>query len=146
MAISRPQIVAEARQWIGTPFQHQGRLRGVGVDCVGLVLCVMRDLGLGDWLEDFTNYPRQPVGDQVLLACRDRLQEIPFSVVRPGDVMVFRLPRSACHAAIATDNGMIHAYSPQAPHRQPGRVAEIGLTDQWKRRIVGCFSIPGVGE
>jgi len=25
-------------------------------------------------------------------------------------------------------------------------VAEIGLTDQWKRRIVGCFSIPGVGE
>jgi branched-chain amino acid transport system ATP-binding protein len=46
----RPEaLVAEARCWLGTPFRHQGRIRGQGVDCIGLVLEPARALGLTDY-------------------------------------------------------------------------------------------------
>ena len=40
--ISRSLIVAEARDWIGTPYRHQASLKGVGCDCLGLVRGVWR--------------------------------------------------------------------------------------------------------
>jgi len=43
-AFSRDDIVASARQWLGTPYRHQASLRGVGCDCLGLVRGVWRDL------------------------------------------------------------------------------------------------------
>ena len=41
MTTTRTDVVAAAREWLGTPFHHQARLRGVGVDCVGLVIGVI---------------------------------------------------------------------------------------------------------
>ncbi len=41
------RVVAEARLWLGTPYRHQGSLRGIGCDCLGLVRGVWRGL-LGD--------------------------------------------------------------------------------------------------
>ena len=38
----RTRIIAEARAWIGTPYRHQGSLRGVGCDCLGLIRGVWR--------------------------------------------------------------------------------------------------------
>ena len=43
---SRADVVAAALAWTDTPFHHQARLKGVGVDCVGLVIGVARELGL----------------------------------------------------------------------------------------------------
>lgn len=40
------RIVAEARSWIGTPFAHQGRKKGQGVDCLGLLIGVAAALRL----------------------------------------------------------------------------------------------------
>ena len=34
----RDSIVAEARTWLDTPYLHQGRRKGHGVDCLGLVI------------------------------------------------------------------------------------------------------------
>jgi len=48
MPVSRDQIVAVARSWIGTPFHHQARVKGVGADCVGLTIGVALELGLID--------------------------------------------------------------------------------------------------
>ena len=36
-------IVALARGWIGTPYQHQASLKGVGCDCLGLLRGVWRE-------------------------------------------------------------------------------------------------------
>lgn len=30
-------IVARARAWIGTPYEHQASCRGAGTDCLGLL-------------------------------------------------------------------------------------------------------------
>jgi cell wall-associated NlpC family hydrolase len=37
-------ILAEARQWLGTPYRHQASTRGVACDCLGLVRGVWRAL------------------------------------------------------------------------------------------------------
>jgi cell wall-associated NlpC family hydrolase len=39
------RIVAEAETWLNTPFRHQGRLKGQGVDCVGFISEVAREAG-----------------------------------------------------------------------------------------------------
>ncbi len=37
-------IVAAARGWLGTPYRHQGALKGVGCDCLGLLRGVWREV------------------------------------------------------------------------------------------------------
>ena len=44
--MSRAAIVAEAMSWLGTPYAHRQRLKGVGVDCAQLPLAVYRACGL----------------------------------------------------------------------------------------------------
>jgi hypothetical protein len=33
--MTRAEILAEARSWIGTPWLHQASCKGVGADCIG---------------------------------------------------------------------------------------------------------------
>lgn len=42
----KEKITKTARSWIGTPFKHQGRIKGLGVDCVGLIVCIAAELNL----------------------------------------------------------------------------------------------------
>src|SRR5438552_16583348 len=48
MIITPTDIVAAARQWLGTPYAHQASLKGIGCDCLGLVRGVWRDLYGGE--------------------------------------------------------------------------------------------------
>ena len=42
--MTRADIVAAARRWVGTPYVHQASLIHVGCDCLGLVRGVWRDV------------------------------------------------------------------------------------------------------
>ena len=42
--ITRSAVLAEARDWIGTPYQHQASAKHAGCDCLGLVRGVWRAL------------------------------------------------------------------------------------------------------
>jgi cell wall-associated NlpC family hydrolase len=151
--ISRKQVVARARKYIGTPFVHQGRALGRGVDCVGLVLCVAEDLGLLDTLgkafkrSDYGAYGRQPVNEFIYEECERRLQVIAptggiIPSLLPGDVLCLRVPAVACHLAIVTalqgGLGIVHAYA------GAGKVVEHTLDAKWIKRIAGVFSFPGI--
>ncbi len=138
-------IVAEARRWIGTPYQHQASLRGVGCDCLGLVRGVWRGLYgaepetppayMPDWAE--------AGGHETLAeAAMRHMQQVPVWQVRPGDVLLFRwrahLP--AKHAAImSAPRWMIHAHDNMA-------VCEVPLSGWWRRHLVFAFSFPGVND
>ena len=141
--LERSAIVAAARGWIGTPYHHQGALRGAGCDCLGLVRGVWRDLY---GTEPETPPPYTPdwgeVGpvEHLIEAATRHMVAIPPAAAQRGDVLLFRLrPASvAKHIAIlATPPRMIHAQSGDA-------VREIVLTDGWRRRIAAAFSFPGV--
>jgi cell wall-associated NlpC family hydrolase len=100
----RTRIVLEARSWIGTPFVHQGAVKGVGVDCLQLVIGVGKNVGvLPADFEGPTSYPR----GWFLRSSRylDDLQPYLEPVVgepQPGDVALFRIGRAPAHSAIVT--------------------------------------------
>lgn len=142
-AMTRAAIVAAARGWIGTPYQHQGSLRGVGCDCLGLVR--------GVWREVIGVEPEQPgaySSDWAEASGREALAEAAFRHLVPlaildfaaGDVLLFRWRNGfvAKHAAIASSAAtMIHAHDGAA-------VCEVALAPWWRRRIAHAFRFPGV--
>ena len=65
---TRSAIVEKATEYINTPYVLQGRIKGVGVDCGGLIVCVARDLGLSKF--DLDCYPRFGDGKEFLQALR----------------------------------------------------------------------------
>ncbi len=42
------EAVQEALTWLGTPYHHQGRIKGVGVDC-GTLICEVYEK-VGSWI------------------------------------------------------------------------------------------------
>lgn len=137
----RPEVVAAARAWVGTPYRHQASLRGVGCDCLGLLRGVWRDL-FGD--EPETPEPYSPAwaelaeGDPLLAAAMRHLVHSTDGIIRPGSVLVFRWRAhvAAKHCGIATDDThFLHAHDGAS-------VAEVAIVSGWRRRIVGIFDFP----
>ena len=45
--ITRNQIIYEAKKWLNTPFHHQASSKNLGCDCIGLIIGVAAELGIG---------------------------------------------------------------------------------------------------
>lgn len=140
--IDRQVILAEARDWIGTPYQHQASAKHAGCDCLGLVRGVWRAL-YGQEPEAAPPYTpdwAERAGAETLLAAaRRHLVEIKISEARPGDVLLFRMDGAAPakHAAILDDGGcIIHAYWARA-------VVCSRFAPWWRARLAAAFSFPG---
>jgi NlpC/P60 family putative phage cell wall peptidase len=143
--MTRADIVAAARGWLGTPYHHQASTKGAGCDCLGLVRGVWRDV-VG--IETETPPPYSPdwaesLGRETLLAAaRRHFAEIAISDAGAGDVLLFRLRRGALAKHLGVLSGsrrMIHAYSGNA-------VVETSLGDWWHRRIAAAFRFPGLED
>lgn len=147
--IDRMDIVAEARTWVGTPFHHQARIKGVGVDCAGLVIGVARGLGLVPEGFDVTGYQRSPDGVSLVAYCEQHMTRISRDALQPGDVIVIRWRHHPQHLGIVGDYlhgglSLIHAFS-DANGR--GRVIEqrLDLADMPSGgRFVAAYRLPGV--
>lgn len=138
MTITREQIVAKAREYLGTPFHHQGRVKKAGIDCIGLLVGVAKELGVFHY--DRTDYPRLPDGKSLMAELRKVLDEIKIEEARPGDVLVFWFSRSTRHpqhVGIKTDLGVIHTYE------KCRRVVE-GPAGKWTKNITHAFRFRGV--
>lgn len=151
MSINRQEITTCARTFIGTPFRHAGRCKGVrgGLDCVGLPLMIAGELGLLDidgkplTGDTYKAYTAQPVDNLVLDLCVKHLVRVAVPDQQEGDVLVMKVPHSPCHVGISAgivngQPGIIHAYS-----GAEGTV-EHGIDVKWARRIVAAFRFPGV--
>lgn len=142
VVIARPAILAEARDWIGTPYRHQASAKGAGCDCLGLIRGVWRALYgaepepappyTPDWAE------RQ--GAETLLAAAKRhLQEIACDEAAPGDVLLFRMDAHSPikHAAVLDEDArLIHAYWGRA-------VVRSRFAPWWRARLAAAFAFPG---
>ena len=143
MSLTRTAIIAEARDWIGTPYRHQASLKGVGCDCLGLVRAVWRSL-LGAEPRQAPPYSRdwaEASGEETLAqAARAHLIEIAPSEFTPGDLLLFRYRERypAKHAAIVTTSSlMVHAHD-------GAMVAEVAISPWWRRRLAYAFRFPDV--
>ena len=140
---SRTQVVEAARGWLETPFHHQARLKGVGVDCVGLVIGVARELALVPQDLDVVGYPRTPDGTSLMATIRQHMTEIDRSSMQPGDVIVVSFDRDPQHLAILGDYrhgglSIIHAAG------NTGRVIETRLMFSNAMTFVAAFALPGI--
>lgn len=133
--ITGADIESSAREWLGTPFIHQGRVKGKGVDCVGLLVGVAKQTATVDY--DMRRYPPDPSGEQLREILDTHL--IPAKDIHPGCVLLIafdkRLPK---HVGIASSVGMIHAYA------RARAVREHRLNDMWRKRIKAVYQVPGV--
>ena len=134
-------IVSIARDWIGTPYQHQACLKNIGCDCLGLVCGVWQSVyGFEpelppayspDWAEASGN-------ENLAHAARRHMIEIDPKNIMAGDLLLFRwragLP--AKHLAIATSaTTMIHA-------QHGACVCEVHISSWWRRHIAFVFRFP----
>lgn len=137
------QIVEEARKWIGTPYRHQGSLRGVGADCLGLLR--------GIWREIYGSEPEAPGPYSIDWAEKggeDRFLEAAIKhfmatdkAPLPGHLILFRWNANALakHAGVmAGADTFIHSYSGIG-------VVESPLVPAWRRKIAGVFEFPKLG-
>ncbi len=141
--IARSAIIAEAREWIGTPYQHQASAKRAGCDCLGLVRGVWRAL-YGAEPEKAPSYTpdwAERTGAETLLeAARRHMREIAMSEVAPGDVLLFRMHAQAPmkHCAILDEGErIIHAYWGRA-------VVRSRFAPWWRARCAAVFSFPDV--
>jgi hypothetical protein len=147
----RAAVVAEARAWVSTPFRHQGRLKGVAVDCVGLIIGVGLEL---DILPDFSaaafrpfaSYARTPNPRQMGEAMRKFLRP---SAIGRGDLppdgtigwlewredLPMHLVIKATHPSQARPT-LIHA----AMNRDC--CVEHGFVAEWPDRIASWWDYP----
>jgi len=129
-------IVVAARSFLGVPWRHLGRSRG-GVDCIGLVLLSLREVGVQ--IDDPAPYQREPQGTRLLDGIRAHAAQVARE--RPGDILLFRMGVYGAHVGIASVHpswrvpAVVHAY---APHRC---VVEQPMDGAARTALVGAFRL-----
>lgn len=150
-------LLAEARSWLGTPFKHQGRLKGVGCDCLGLLIGVAAALDLqgkgGQKLADLDNLSYGHFPDENALRAGLDAALYPAENLSAGCIVLIKIEGRAQHLGMigSLESGvwsleenqtlnsklqtltLIHAY---APHR---KVVEHRLSEEWWERIVAIY-------
>jgi NlpC/P60 family putative phage cell wall peptidase len=158
----RPDIVALARAWLGTPYRHQASLKGVGCDCLGLVRGIYAE-AYGRPAEIPPPYSRdwaEAARRETMIEAAERhLIRIDVSSATAGDVVIFRLRTGAMakHCGILSLSGapgvrpaVAHlAVGPEESiqakmiHAMEGApVCEVHLSPWWRRRIAAAFRFP----
>ncbi|MCK5749536.1 NlpC/P60 family protein [Oricola sp.] len=138
---ARARALEIAERWIGTPYRHQASRKGVGCDCLGLMLGIWREL-YGETVPARLTYSpdwaETSRGEPLLDALRARCGELVLSEMRPGDIIAFRWQAGAAAkhlALLAPENRIIHAYEGHA-------VTASAFVPSWRRRVAGVFAFP----
>jgi NlpC/P60 family putative phage cell wall peptidase len=134
-------IIDEAKSWLGTPYKHQSRLKGIGCDCVGLVAGVWEaihgkplPLQMPNYSPTWNDHRKD---DPLVLETEKVLERVSQFEVAPGDVVVFRMhPQMAAkHCGIlVSPTQFIHAYSRSSVRLE-------NFNSFWKRKLVAGFKI-----
>ena len=148
-------LTKSLQEMVGTPFHHQGRLPGQVLDCGGVLICLLKSLGLPHKVrEDYPLLPRlsrphlmpgmEELVDLGALRLREGSCQEPLSV---GEVAVFfvqsrRLPQHLGVVSHITSEGPVLVHS----HTGIGRCVEEPLSPFWRSRIISVFQIVGVSD
>ena len=142
--VTRADVMREARSWKDTPFHHQGRLKGVGADCAGLILGVARALGLPS--ADMEGYGRIANGRHLRAHCNSSMDPIAIETVRPGDVLLLKGERFPQHLAFVVDGAGIRGLGLVHSFEQADKCIEHGLTQEWHDKTVQAYRLRGLED
>ena len=134
--MKREDLVNAAIDMIGTPFHAQGRSPGVGLDCIGLIVCAAKKAGFE--AEDQTAYPMQPNGMLKPILEKHLIRVI--GEPQAGDVLLMAFNGTEPHhVALYIGNHMIiHAYN------QARKVSMQIYTNYWKEKVRAIYRFPEI--
>ena len=140
VAEQRQAVVAEALTWLRTPYEHQARVKGAGVDCGQLLAGVFAAVGVIPDPE-IAAYPHdwhQHRSEERYLANVERFAHQVERDPLPGDIVLFRFDLAISHGAIVVAwPTIIHSYLRQgvvlddAVRNHVLRSAQVGVWSIW---------------
>jgi murein DD-endopeptidase / murein LD-carboxypeptidase len=134
LSARRAGAIVAARAGLGTRFRVQGRLVGVGLDCVGVALLAAE--GAGVHLGPVPPYALGGDHAELLAATLRQLGLRRVRRSRPADLVEYALAPGHRHLALITDRGILHA------HAGLGRVVEGPVPDDWP--VAAIWALPGI--
>lgn len=140
--IYRSEVSQSARSYLNTPWCHQGRLKGIGADCGGLIVGVLKEVGYED--VEFANYSRLADGKSLRAKCRKHLDKKSVEDIDEGDVVLMTFDKmSHPHhlGIIAKKDGrltIIHIIDPDRG------CVEHTFSAHLRRMVVEAYSIPDI--
>lgn len=141
----RQAFIDACRAQVGTPWVHQGRTPGLALDCLGLIIASLWQIGLKPRTFDIVGYGEHPDGSMLAL-CRQHMREIPRTAARSGSVVLLAGDEGPRHLGVLWDYapghlGIVHA---RAGGKREARVVEHRLLLGPRMRLVAAFDIPGL--
>lgn len=131
-------IIAAALECEDTPFRHQGRVPGVGMDCAGLLVHCFKRLGLP--YSDERGYPRTPFDGQLqkILDRQPSLVRIQVADAGAGDWLIMRISRDPQHIVLHAGFERGVPYIIHGSY-DSGRVVRHRLDDLNNGRIMSAY-------
>lgn len=141
---TRETFIEVARSWLGTPFQHQGHMKGVAVDCAGFIAEVAKESGAVPDVSFEQNYRRHENGAQMLMLLTEYMDGVVEAEI--GDVLALcdenlREPDVPRHLMILTEKEPYW----KAIHASEAGVREHRLDLRFKRRIHSIWRLRNLG-
>jgi cell wall-associated NlpC family hydrolase len=127
----RTAIATEAESWIDTPYNANGALKGVGVNCAQFLFCVAKAAGV---LAADAPLPRWYTPQLATNSKEERLvsyvmsygaTEVNSAQVKTGDIVLYKSGQAHGHAAIVLD-------WPEIIHVLPIHGCQKGAVDEGK--------------
>ncbi len=148
----RPEIVAETRSWIRTPYVIRGRVKGAGCDCGSLPMSVGVNTGMIDdeelkvySIDCWMHWTDEQYLRAVMKHTAKVLEQVAYrsTKILPGSLLLTKSPSAKFynHSAIVTEWPLIvHAVTPA--------VEEVDATKHWlwAYRPIAVFDFNRVNE
>lgn len=140
------KVVESARSWKFTPWVHQGRLKGQGVDCAGLIVGVAHEVRmgldeqeaseLGQELAIPNNYKRRENGEDLIRLLEQFTEPVDRSNAQPGDVIALIEP-ALREPNVPRHLGFLTQVEPNwyIIHASARGVVEHRMDMAWKKRV-----------
>lgn len=135
----RQAVLDEAHSWLGTPYHHQAKNKGAGVDCAMILVDVYHQAGLIPQIDPRPYPPDWHMhrdAERYLGWISQYADEVHAPL--PGDIAVFQFGRCVSHAAIVVDWPLvIHAFMPA----REVVLSDIGTSADLTNRLRGFYRI-----
>lgn len=127
--IDKEKFISIARSWLGTKWQHDQQVKGIGVDCVNFLMAVAIEYGC-ELPPIPKNYDRMSRNNEIVDYIADNFDEIPKQSMDSTDIAIFKVSGYSTHVGIITaPYQIIHACN------KTGSVIEHNLDGVFLRKL-----------
>ena len=138
--LDKTKVIEEALTWLGTPYHHQARVKGVGTDCAQLVAGVAEVVGVLSKGLGITGYSPEwhlHNSEEKMLGMLEEFGCTEAESLEPGDIICFKFGKVCSHLGIYLgQEQFIHARIDQ------GKVVINSLSGDWLKRHTKTYSFP----